>query len=66
MSDGHTYLIRFGGQPHAFPHSSFSLFSLFAIPSAGEVDKIVLPEGMQEVNFGYCTWLKGTAELGDE
>jgi hypothetical protein len=53
------------GQPHALPHSSFYLFPLFAFPSAGSVDKIVLPEGMQEVNFYGCNRLTGTAELGE-
>jgi hypothetical protein len=41
------------------------LFPLFAFPFAGAVDKIVLPEGMQQVNFGYCD-LTGTADLEDE
>ena len=31
-------------------------------PSAGEVDKIVLPEGMQSVKFNYCRGITGTAE----
>jgi hypothetical protein len=31
------------------------LFPLFAFPPAGAVDKIVLPEGMQEVNFSMCS-----------
>ena len=42
--------------PHFIP------FPLFAFPFAGEVDKIVLPEGMQSVNFEGCTLLTGTAE----
>jgi hypothetical protein len=42
------------------PH--FILFPLFAFPSAGAVDKIVLPEGMQSVNFWYCTGITGKAE----
>ena len=43
------------------------LFPLFAFPFAGAVDKLVLPEGMQSVNFKYCRiGLTGTAELGDE
>ena len=46
------------------PH--FILFPLFAFPFAGAVDKIVFPEGMQEVNFAYCNDLTGTAELGYE
>jgi hypothetical protein len=53
------------GQPHALPHSSFYPFPLFAFPSAGSVDKIVLPEGMQEVNFYGCNRLSGTAKLGE-
>jgi hypothetical protein len=60
--DGHIYLIRFGGQPHVFPPSSFIPFPLFALPPAGAVDKIVLPEGIQEVNFSSCHGLTGTAE----
>ena len=44
----------------------FLLFPLFAFPSAGAVDKIVFPEGMQSVNFRYCEALTGTAELGYE
>ena len=32
----------------------------FAFPSAGDVGKIVLPEGMQAVNFEYCGGLTGT------
>jgi hypothetical protein len=46
--------------PHLIP------FPLFAFSSAGAVDKIVLPEGMQSVNFWYCTGITGTAELEDE
>jgi hypothetical protein len=42
------------------PH--FILFPLFAFPSAGAVDKIVLPEGMQEVKFYGCSGITGTAE----
>jgi hypothetical protein len=61
MGDGHIYSIRFGGQPHALPHSSFILLPPFAFPSAGAVDKIVLPEGMQSVNFGFCKGITGTA-----
>ena len=30
----------------------------------GAVDKFVLPEGMQNVNFEECCSLTGTAELG--
>ena len=49
--------------------SSFLILSYvlhFAFPSAGAVDKIVFPEGMQSVNFCLCKGLTGTAELGDE
>ena len=46
--------------PHTFS------FSPFAFPSAGAIDKIVFPEGMQYVNFSYCKALTGTAELGYE
>jgi hypothetical protein len=62
MSDGHIYLIRFGGQPHAFPHSSLYPFPLVAFSSAGDVGKIVLPEGMQSVKFYGCKGITGTAE----
>jgi hypothetical protein len=63
MSDGHIYLIRFGGQPHVLPHSSLYPFRLFAFPPAGDVGKIVLPEGMQSVNFQSCKGLTGMAEI---
>ena len=42
------------------PH--FILSPLFAFPSAGAVNKIVLPEGMQSVDFGNCLGITGTAE----
>ena len=42
------------------PH--FIIFPLFAFPFAGAVDKLVLPEGMQSVNFESCFVLTGTAE----
>ena len=42
--------------PHFLP------FPLVAFPSAGDVGKIVLPEGMQSVNFLGCEGLTGTAE----
>ena len=42
------------------PH--FILFPLFAFPPAGAVDKIVLPEGMQSVDFYGCEGLTGTAD----
>ena len=38
------------------------LFPLFAVPPAGDVGKIVLPEGMQTVSFERCTGLTGTAD----
>jgi hypothetical protein len=41
-------------------------FLLFAVPSTGTVDKIVLPEGMQSVDFYGCSGLSGTAEIGDD
>jgi hypothetical protein len=37
------------------------LLPLFAFPPAGAVDKIVLPEGMQTVNFYGCRGITGTA-----
>ena len=46
------------------PH--FILLPPFAFPSAGAVDQIVLPEGMQTVNFAHCNDLTGTAELEDD
>ena len=48
------------GTRFLIPH--FILVSLFAFPPAGAVDKIVLPEGMQYVNFESCYDLTGTAE----
>ena len=51
------------GQPHTLPRSSFDPFPSFAFPSAGAVDKLTLPEGMQTVNFYYCQGLTGTAEF---
>ena len=68
MSEGHILFNSFFGQPHAPPPSSLYPFSSFAFPSAGAVDKIVLPEGMQSVNFGSCYGLTGTAaaDLGYE
>ena len=41
--------------------SSFLIFP-FPSPSAGEVDKIVLPDVMQSVNFQMCKGITGTAE----
>ena len=42
------------------PHVILSL--LFAFPFAGAVDKVVFPEGMQNVDFGNCKNITGTAE----
>ena len=44
------------------PH--FNRFPLFTFSSAGAVDKIVLPDGMQSVNFAGCKSITGTADLG--
>ena len=46
---------------HYCCHCCLSI-NTFWRPSAGEVDKIVLPEGMQSVNFSECEDLTGTAE----
>ena len=54
----------FGSAAHASSFLIVSYFLLFAFSSAGAVDKIVFPEGMQSVNFQYCEGLTGTAELG--
>jgi hypothetical protein len=57
------FLIRFGGISRTcflLPH--FILFPLFAFHPQGAVDKIVLPEGMQSVNFEMCEGITGTAE----
>ena len=54
----------FAIQPHTPPPSSLYPFFSFAFPSAGAVDKLVFPEGMQSVNFQMCKGLTGTAELG--
>ena len=43
--------------PHFYPFPSLRL-----LPFAGTVDKLVLPEGMQSVNFNCCKGLAGTAE----
>ena len=66
MSEIYIYLTRSGGP--AARASSFLIFPsrLFALPSAGEVDKIVLPEGMKSVDFRGCSALTGTAESKDE
>jgi hypothetical protein len=64
MSDGHIYLILLAASRTRLLLPHFILFPLFAFPSAGAVDKIVLPEGMQAVNFYNCTRITGTADLG--
>jgi hypothetical protein len=46
------------------PH--FILLPLFAFPPTGDVDKLVLPEGMQSVDFECCEGITGTDELEDE
>ena len=50
-------------RPAAVASSFLILFSSFCLPSAGAVDMIVLPEGMQSVNFWGCTRLTGTADI---
>ena len=40
------------------PH--FLFFRLIAFPPAGAVDKLLLPEGMRDVNFENCYRLTGT------
>ena len=49
-----------GPPQHVLPYSSFCNSSLSSpfLPQ-GAVDKIVLPEGMQSVNFYECTGLAG-------
>jgi hypothetical protein len=59
---GHIYLIRFGGQPQHVLIPHFLFFRLFAFPPAGAVDKMVLPEDMQSVNFDGCECLTGTVD----
>ena len=62
-------ILKYGLRRPAALASSFLiiiLFPLFAFPPAGAVDKIVLPEGMQKVNFYNCRGLTGTTELKDE
>ena len=41
---------------------TLSFFPLFAFTSAGAVDKIVFPVGIQKVDFEWCTGLTGTAK----
>ena len=49
--------ICFGGS-----FTNLILIHHIASPLAGAVDKLVLPEGMQEVNFYYCMCLTGMSE----
>jgi hypothetical protein len=65
MSDVHILFNSFEASRRRFLLPHFILFPLFAFPFAGAVDKIVLPEGMQSVNFQECFRLTGTAELKD-
>ena len=60
MSEVHICLIRLAASRSTsfLPH--FILFPLFAFPPAGDVGKIVLPEGMQSVDFTLCKGLTGT------
>ena len=56
------YLIEFPAVSRTrllIPH--LILFPLFAFSPSGAVDKIVLPEGMQSVDFQFCEGLTGTA-----
>ena len=64
MSDGHIYLICFEASRTRLLLPHFILLPLFAFPPSGAVDKIVLPEGMQSVNFSCCDGITGTAESG--
>jgi hypothetical protein len=45
--------------PSSFLTFSFFLFSTF--PPAGDIGKLVLPEGMQVLQFGKCEKLSGKA-----
>ena len=54
--------MRFSLTYFLIPH--YIRFPLFAFPSAGAVDKLVLPVDMQSVNFSSCLRLTGTAESG--
>jgi hypothetical protein len=62
MNEVHIYLIRFEASRTRFLIPHFILLPLFDFPPSGAVDKIVLPEGMQHVNFEMCSRLTGTAE----
>ena len=57
------YLIGFEASRTRLLIHRFLLFPLFAFPFAGAVDKVVLPKGMQKVDFGNCKDLTGTAEI---
>jgi hypothetical protein len=63
MSQVHIYLTGFEASRTRFLIPHVILFPPFAFPPAGAVDKIVLPEGMQSVDFGCCFGLAGTAEI---
>ena len=56
------YLIFFRPAAHASSFLTLSFFIYSPSPSAGAVDKIVLPEGMQSVNFGGCFHLTGAVD----
>jgi hypothetical protein len=43
------------------PH--FILLPLFDFPPSGAVDKIVLPVGMQSVDFLFCSGITGTTDF---
>ena len=60
-----SHILTYGLRRPAARASSFLIFPfpLFALLSAGEVVKIVLPEGMQSVDFYGCEGLTGTAEV---
>jgi hypothetical protein len=63
LSEGHfPYLLR----PAALASSFLTLyfFPLFAFPSAGDIGNLVLPVGMQIVDFTRCAGITGTAKLG--
>jgi hypothetical protein len=55
MSEGHILVNTF--RVSAARASSFPIFSFFA----GAVDNLLLPDGMQSVNFRHCN-LTGTAD----
>jgi hypothetical protein len=60
-----SHILKYGLRRPAAPDSSFLTLS-FSLSSPshpqGAVDKIVLPEGMQEVNFYNCKGITGTAD----